>query len=98
MGKIDFKPIGERVLVKKPEKVKEEKTSSGIIIPETVDRSRELETISTIIAVGDGIKEDSPLREGVKIKFENPHLLTHKGEEYYLIHERNVLLILGDDH
>lgn len=94
MSKIDFKPVGERVLVKKPVKVKEEKTGSGIIIPETVSSAQEYKTIGEIIAVGDF--SDDRLKVGTKIKFENPHLITHKGEEYYLIHERNILLTIDD--
>lgn len=90
---LDFRPIGNRVLVKRPVKKNEEVTASGIIIPDTVESSREFETISTILKVGD---EVTSLKEGQKIKYENPHLLTHRGEEYYLINERNVLLIIED--
>lgn len=93
MEEVNFEAIGDRVLVKRPKKKQEEKTASGIIIPETTESSREYETVSTILAVGDGVKSDK-LKVGTKIKYENPHLLTHKGEDYYLIHERNILLIL----
>ena len=49
MAKINFKPLADRVLVEPSEA--EEKTSSGIIIPDT---AKEKPQKGKIIAVGDG--------------------------------------------
>ena len=49
MSKVNFKPLADRVLVK-PEAA-EEKTASGIIIPDT---AKEKPQKGKIIAVGDG--------------------------------------------
>ena len=53
MSKVNFKPLADRVLVE-PEAA-EEKTASGIIIPDT---AKEKPQKGKIIAVGDGTTED----------------------------------------
>lgn len=92
MSKVDFYPIGNRVLVEKPE-LKEVKTSSGLYMPQNTEQSREALTVSKIIALGDDIKSKN-LKVGTTIKFTNPHEISHNGKEYFLIHESNVQLIL----
>ena len=52
MSKVNFKPLADRVLVE-PEAA-EEKTASGIIIPDT---AKEKPQKGKIIAVGDGTTE-----------------------------------------
>lgn len=91
MKKLEFYPIGNRVLVEKP-KLKEVKTSSGIYMPESTEKSKEHLTVSKIVALGDDLKSDN-LKIGTKVKFTNPHELTHEGKEYYLIHESNIQLV-----
>ncbi|MFY0687339.1 MAG: co-chaperone GroES [Cyclobacteriaceae bacterium] len=55
MSKVNFKPLADRVLVEPA--AAEEKTASGIIIPDT---AKEKPQKGTIIAVGTG-KKDEPL-------------------------------------
>jgi len=55
MSKLNIKPLADRVLVQ-PEAA-EEKTASGIIIPDT---AKEKPMRGTIIAVGNG-KKDEPM-------------------------------------
>jgi len=55
MSKVNFKPLADRVLVE-PAKA-EEKTASGIIIPDT---AKEKPQKGQIVAVGTG-KKDEPL-------------------------------------
>lgn len=55
MSKVNIKPLADRVLVQ-PEAA-EEKTASGIIIPDT---AKEKPMRGTIIAVGNG-KKDEPM-------------------------------------
>ena len=53
MAKINFKPLADRVLVEPA--TAEEKTTSGIIIPDT---AKEKPQKGKIIAVGNGTKEN----------------------------------------
>ena len=53
MTKINFKPLADRVLVEPA--IAEEKTASGIIIPDT---AKEKPQKGKIIAVGNGTKEN----------------------------------------
>ena len=48
-----LKPLGDRVLIKREDA--EEKTSGGIIIPET---SKEKPSKGTVVAVGDGARDE----------------------------------------
>ncbi|KND50644.1 MAG: chaperonin GroES [Parcubacteria bacterium C7867-001] len=87
-------PRGDRVIVK-PMK-KEEKTASGIIIPDTV-KSEKPER-GTIVAVGQGRMEDGKLipmdlKVGDKVLFEQTYRDPIKvdGEEYYIFNEASIL-------
>ena len=53
MAKINFKPLADRVLVEPA--TAEEKTASGIIIPDT---AKEKPQKGKIIAIGNGTKEN----------------------------------------
>jgi chaperonin GroES len=53
MGKINIKPLADRVLIQPMEA--EEKTASGIIIPDT---AKEKPQKGTVIAVGPGTKDE----------------------------------------
>ena len=53
MAKINFKPLADRVLVEAS--AAEEKTSSGIIIPDT---AKEKPQKGKIVAVGNGTKDE----------------------------------------
>jgi len=53
MAKINFKPLADRVLVEPS--AAEEKTSSGIIIPDT---AKEKPQKGRIVAVGNGTKDE----------------------------------------
>ncbi len=55
MSKINFKPLADRVLVEPA--AAEEKTASGIIIPDT---AKEKPQKGQVIAIGDG-KKDEPI-------------------------------------
>lgn len=53
MAKLNIKPLGDRVLVE-PSK-QEEKTSGGIIIPDT---AKEKPQKGTVVAIGNGTKDE----------------------------------------
>lgn len=94
--KIKFKPAGDRVLVK-PETPEDEKTASGIIIPDSA-RKEKPET-GVIVAVGEGKCTDKgdvlPMRYSVgdKVMFSKYGYdeVTIADEEYYVITEANIL-------
>ena len=94
-SKITFKPAGDRVLVK-PESV-EEKTASGIIIPDSA-RKEKPET-GLVVAVGEGKRNEKgdvlPMRYkvGDKVMFSKYGYdeVAIDEEEYYVVSESNIL-------
>jgi len=97
MAKLNIKPLADRVLVK-PSKA-EEKTASGIIIPDT---AKEKPMQGEILAVGKGrISDDgkvSPLelKVGDKVlygKYSGTEV-TIEGEEYLIMRESDVYAII----
>lgn len=89
MAKINFKPIGDRVLIKPAQA--EEKTSGGIIIPDT---AQEKPQKGTVMAVGSGsegneltVKEGDTVifgkYAGTEIEFEDETYLIMKEDDIY---------------
>ena len=93
-----FKPLHDRVLVQRVES--EEKTASGIIIPDT---AQEKHMQGKIIAVGSGSKDESgkvtPLdvKEGDSVLFGKWSGTEVKidGTEYLIMKESDIMGILG---
>lgn len=92
---IMFKPAGDRVLVK-PETA-EEKTASGIIIPDTA-RKEKPET-GIVVAVGPGKRGDDNEIIPISVKAGDKIMFSKYGydevmigeEEYYVVSESNIL-------
>lgn len=87
-----MRPINDRVLVKPAPA--EEKTAGGIIIPDT---AKEKPQRGTIIAVGPGkenhamtVKVDDTVLYG---KYAGQEI-SHKGEDYLIMKEDDILIIL----
>lgn len=94
---LSIKPLGDRVVVKPG--VKEEKSASGIIIPDTVGKEKPAKGV--VVAVGAGRYEDGKLvpmtvRVGDKVLFSKYGYDDVKvdGEEYYILSESSILGIL----
>ncbi len=92
MSKVNIKPLADRVLVQPA--AAEEKTSSGLYIP---DSAKEKPQRGTVIAVGDG-KKDEPLT--VKVgdtvlygKYSGTEL-TVDGGDYLIMRESDIFAIL----
>jgi chaperonin GroES len=92
MAKVNIKPLADRVLVEPV--AAEEKTASGIIIPDT---AKEKPQRGSIIAVGTG-KKDEPLT--VKVgdtvlygKYSGTEI-TVEGKEYLMMRESDIFAIL----
>ena len=82
-------PLGERVLVKT--KAVEEKTASGIYIPQT---AQEKTQIATVVAVGDD--ENIKVKAGDQIvhdKFAGTQI-KEDGEEYLILNYQDILAVI----
>ncbi|MBC6400106.1 MAG: co-chaperone GroES [Ekhidna sp.] len=89
MSKVNFKPLADRVLVEPA--AAEEKTASGIIIPDT---AKEKPQQGTIVAIGTG-KKDEPINvkvgdqvlygkySGTEVTIENSDYLIMKESDIY---------------
>ena len=93
MAKINFKPNEDRVLVQPA--AAEEKTASGIIIPDT---AKEKPQRGTVLAVGPG-KKDEPLT--VKVgdtvlygKYSGTEL-AYEGKDVLIMRESDIYAIVG---
>jgi chaperonin GroES len=87
-----IKPLADRIIVQP--KVEEEKTASGIIIPDT---ARERVPVGTVLAVGNG-KKDEPLtvKVGDEVVF-GKHSgvpIEVEGNRYLLLREADVFAVI----
>jgi len=95
-SKVSFKPAGDRVLVK-PQAKEDEKTASGIIIPDSARKEKPERGV--VVAVGEGKRTDKgdvlPLRYkvGDEVMFSKYGYdeVSINDEEYYVISESNIL-------
>ncbi|MFD2161288.1 co-chaperone GroES [Paradesertivirga mongoliensis] len=89
---LNIKPIADRVVVEAAPA--EEKTASGIYIPDT---AKEKPQRGTVVAVGDG-KKDEPLtvKVGDEVlygKYAGTEI-THDGKEYLIMRESDIYAVL----
>ncbi len=92
MAKVSMKPLADRVLVEAA--AAEEKTASGIIIPDT---AKEKPQRGKVIAVGTG-KKDEPItvKVGDEVlygKYSGTEI-TVDGKEYLIMRESDIFAIL----
>jgi chaperonin GroES len=92
MGNINIKPLADRVVVEPAPA--EQKTASGIIIPDT---AKEKPQRGTIVAIGDGTK-DNPMtvKTGDVVlygKYAGTEF-TIDGKEYLIMRESDVIAII----
>lgn len=92
MSKVNIKPLADRVIIQPAEA--EEKTASGIIIPDT---AKEKPQKGSVVAVGDG-KKDEPIT--VKVgdnvlygKYAGTEI-TIDGKEYLIMRESDIFAIV----
>lgn len=92
-----IRPLGEKVLIKRLDA--EEKTSGGIVLPDT---AKEKPQRGTVLSVGDGKLMDDGKRAKFQVKKGDKVLFASyagteikiDGEEYMLMDESDVLAIL----
>jgi chaperonin GroES len=95
---MNVRPLGDRVIVKRVEE--EEKTESGIIIPDT---AKEKPQEGKVIAVGPGRKEDGKVialdvKRGDRILFGKWSGTEIKldGKEHLILREEDILGVIED--
>jgi chaperonin GroES len=97
MGKLNIKPLADRVLVKASKA--EEKTASGIIIPDT---AKEKPMQGEVLAVGKGRVADDGKVSPLEVKVGDKVLygkysgteVTFDGEEYLIMRESDIYAII----
>ena len=98
-----LKPVNDKIVVKESEKNKEEKTASGIILPDTVQDGTLIE--GKVVAVGEGMYSMSGTLIPVVVDVgdtilynKNAQKAEHKidGETYILMSVNEVMSIVGD--
>jgi len=95
---MNIQPLADHVLIE-PNK-KEEKTASGILLPETMDKERPEQ--GKVIAVGPGRKTPAgklipmEVKVGQKVLFSKygPNEIKIDGKEYLIAKEENILAII----
>lgn len=92
MGKVNIKPLADRVLVEPAPA--EEKTASGIIIP---DSAKEKPQRGSVVAVGKG-KKDEPLtvKEGDTVlygKYAGTEI-SIEGKDYLIMRESDIFAVI----
>ena len=92
MSKVNIRPLGERVVIKTAPA--EEKTASGIIIP---DSAKEKPQQGTVVAIGNG-KIDEPLTvqigDTVLYSKYGGTDLKLEGKDYLMMRESDILAII----
>ena len=90
-------PLGNRVLIE-PMSV-DEKTISGIILPDTIDKEKPVQ--GKVVAVGsgkfdDGKREPMNIKKGDSVVFSKYgyHEVKIKDKEYYIIEEDKILAVV----
>ncbi len=93
-----LKPISDYIIVE-PRK-EEQKTKSGIVLPDTIEKEKPQEGV--VIAVGpgrmldNGKRSDMQVKAGDKVLFSkySPTEMKVDGKEYFVIKEDDVLAII----
>jgi chaperonin GroES len=97
--KNSIQPLGDRVLVK-PENSQDERSPSGIIIPDTARKEKPERGV--VVAVGGGKRGDDNEIIPVAVKVGDTVMFSKYGfdevkigdEEYYILAESNILAII----
>ena len=92
--KIKFKPVGERVLVK-PEAPADEKSPSGIIIPDIARKEKPERGI--IVAAGEGKRNEKGDLIPMRVKVGDRVVFAKYSEQEVTINEQNYFVIKESD-
>jgi chaperonin GroES len=100
MGDFRIRPLADRVVIKPVDR--EEKTKGGIYLPDTASKERPME--GTILAVGEGRRDDSgklipmSVKAGDKVLFAKYSGTEYKVDEieYLILAEKDILGTIQD--
>ena len=92
-----LKPVNDKIVVKPNKKNEEEKTESGIILPDTVDQGKLLE--GEVVAVGPGAKNEDGKVSAMDVKVGDVVLFGKwsgtevkiDGKEYSIMKESDIM-------
>ena len=92
-------PLADRVLVK-PEETADEKTPSGIFIPDTAKKEKPEQ--GKVVAVGEGKRNEKGEVLPMRVKVGDTIVFSKYGydevtiddEEYYIVQESNILAVI----
>jgi chaperonin GroES len=95
-GKVHFKPAGDRILVK-PESANEERTASGLYIPDTARKEKPERGV--VVAIGEGRRTEKGDVIPMRCKIGDTVMFSKYGYdeikiddvEYYVVSENNIL-------
>lgn len=98
MAKLNIKPLGDKVIVKRVEA--QEKTAGGILLP---DSAKEKPKRGVVLAVGNGRLLDDGTRSQIQLGKHDEVLFTsyagteikYDGEEYIIMDESDILGVIG---
>ena len=98
MAKLNIKPLGDKVIVKRVEA--QDKTAGGILLP---DSAQEKPKRGVVLAVGNGRLLDDGTRSEMQLGKRDEVLFTsyagteikYDGEEYIIMDESDVLGVIG---
>ena len=98
MAKLNIRPLGDKVIVKRVEA--ESKTAGGIVLPDT---AKEKPKRGIIMATGNGRLLDDGKRSEMQVKKNDEVLFTSYagteikvgGEEYMIMDESDILGVIG---
>ena len=96
---MNIRPLGDRVMIQ-PLKA-DEKTSGGIIIPDSVNKDKPIQ--GTVVAVGEGKKADDGSRIALDVKVNDVVFFSKyagtdlkvDGSDYLIIQETEILAVNG---
>ena len=95
-----LKPVNDKIVVKPNKKNEEEKTESGIILPDTVDQGKLME--GEVVSVGEGMFSANAVRIpvicdiGDKILY-NKHAQLHEYDDDHVIMSVNEILSIVEE-
>jgi len=97
--KVKIRPLGDRILVKRLDEDKEQRTTGGIIIPDT---AREKPMEARVEAVGPGRRTDDGKLQKMEVKIGDRVLIGKysgtdvklEGDEYVIMREDDVLGVI----
>ena len=97
---LGVRPLGDKVLVRTEKESNQNKTKSGIIIPDTINKERPEEGV--VVAIGEGRRLDNGQILPLKVKTGDHIIFSKYGpdeikindEEYLIVSESNILAII----